>query len=305
MSQQRTRTAKPSDNHLAWRVRHHFATEAADARFGSLQGAILDMALGGPTRGTRRTSDAAMNDAVLIRQQEHRRMHAALASLPQRDQDVLWLAYGPHAWPGEVEARFVPLGQACGVVLLSSVAQRAFAADMKQRTARVPNEGVPATAQRALLAADAEAHLQAVGEVEERLRQVCQHARAATDAGERSELEEQAVALRRRLRALEAKGPRILPVRAAAASTPDGAIRVERVRRLGVGEWLRSRAAEKHLPAVIADAQAMLEAARSTMAAALRALDGPKPRASPSARKRKDAGAEFWPEATRGEVTLV
>jgi hypothetical protein len=285
-------------------LRRHFATEEADAHFRSLHGPLIDMALVRPSGGARRTSDALMSDRVLERAQEHRRVRRALASLERLHQHALWLAYGPHAWPSEVEARFAELGQCCGVFLLSERAKHEFAAEMKRKSAHVrPGKRTTAAAHRAKLAQNEAAHRQAMAELEEQLRQVAARARRTEDPAERAALEQDAAALRGRLGAMRAEGPRILPVRDAPPAIMEEQARVERAERLGVGEWLRGTSAMKYVPEIVLEARELLIAARGAVAEALRGHDCKQ--TWQRTRRAPDVRAEFWPEAVAGCVKLI
>jgi hypothetical protein len=250
-----------------WRLRHHFATEEADARFRSLHGPLIDMALVRPSGGARRAPDANIDDRLLDRMQEHRRVRQALATLSVRHQRALWLAYGPHAWPSEVEARFAQLGQCCGVVLLSDMAKRAFEAEMKKSGHVASAKRTTAAAHRARPAKDEAAHDNAMAELEGKLGRIAARVRDAR--------------------------PEVV----------EGRARIERAERLGVGEWLRGKSAEKHVPAVVADAQELLTAARDAVAEALRVQDSKRP--GRRTRRAPDKRAELWREAAAGQVKLV
>jgi hypothetical protein len=243
-----------------------------------------------------------MDDRVLERTQEHRRVRRALAALRKPHQRALWLAYGPHAWPSEVEVRFAQLGRCCGVVLLSETAKRVFEAEMNKKRAAL---GAVKRAAAAELGAKLDewitAHCKATGDVRAQLGRVTGRMRWTKDPAQREALEREAVALAERLRTMRAGGPRILPVLDAPPEAVEEQARVERAERLGVGEWLRGRSAATHLPAIVAEAQALLEAARVAVAEELRAVEGKRCRT----RRAPDIRAEFWPEAARGEVLLV
>lgn len=300
----RGRLPDPFDDAIGRRLRHHFATEEADAQFRSLHGPLIDMALVRPSGAARHTSDAHMSDRVLDRTQEHRRVRLALASVSRLHQRALWLAYGPHAWPGEVEARFAELGQCCGVVLLSEKAKHAFDAEMKRRCAHErPGKRTTAAAHRTRIAESEAAHRQAMAELEERLRGVAAGARRTEDPAERAALEQDAAELRGRLVAMRADGPRILPVRDTPPAIAAEQARAERAERLGVGEWLRGKSALKLVPDIVLEARALLTAARDGVAEALRAQDGK--RAVVRTRQVPDVRAEFWAEAVAGKVKLV
>jgi hypothetical protein len=302
----RGRSSDPFDDALGWRLRHHFATEEADARFRSLHGPLIDMAIVRPSGGARRAPDANIDDRLIDRMQEHRRVRQALATLYVTHQRALWLAYGPHAWPSEVEARFAPLGQCCGVVLLWETAKRAFNAEMKKKRGYASNaKRTTATAHRVGLAKDEAAHARAMAELEAKLGRVAARARRTEDPAERGAFEQQAVALRERLRAMRAEGPRILSVRGAQHEVVERQARIDRAERLGVGEWLRGKSAEKHVPAVVAEAQELLRAARDAVADALRAQGGKRAVAGRRTRKVPDVREEFWPEAAAGGLKLV
>ncbi|UQA57055.1 hypothetical protein [Polyangium aurulentum] len=264
------------------------------------------MAFARPSGTVRRVSDANMNDRVIERTREHRRMRKALATLSKPHQQALWLAYGPHAWPSEVEARFAPLGHCCGVVLLSEAAKLAFDAEMKRKRAHVrPGKRTMSAAHRARFDENEAAHRKALAELEAQLGGVAARLRRTEDPTERASIEQEAVDLRARVRKKRDGGPRILPVREVPVAGGEGEANVERAERLGVGEWLRGQSAEKHVPAIIAEARELLQAARDAIAEALRAQDDKRTTPGHRTRRAPDVRAEFWPEAAAGEVLLL